>query len=448
MSFVFPRSFHEPVKVATSAVGHEITASDGRRYIDACGGAAVSCIGHGDPRVIGAITRQLSEMDYSHTSFFSSEPAEALAEFLVSRAPGMDMALFVSSGSEAVEAALKLSRQYFLEIGEPQRDHFVSRLQSYHGNTIGALSVGGNMARRRPYEPMLIEAVKYVSPCFAFRFKLPDESDDNYGQRLAAELRETLDRIGPSRVLAFVAETVAGATAGTVPPVRNYFRLIREICDEHNILLILDEVMCGLGRCGSLFTYEDEGIEPDMVVIAKGLGGGYQPIGAVLVNHRIAAAIRSGSGVLKHGHTYQAHPAACAGALAVQNIIEQDGLVERSRQMGEYLQAKLKSTFVDHPLVGDVRGRGLFQSIEFVMDRTTNAPPPAGLNLHALVKEAALEEGLMVYAMAGTVDGVSGAHVTVAPSYTAGKDELDTIVAKLACAVDAAAAVVRPAQWR
>src|SRR5688572_4561292 len=298
---------------------------------------------------------------------------EALADALIARAPkSFDKVYFVSGGSEALEAALKLARQYFVEKGEPQRAHVIGRRQSYHGNTLGALAVGGNQWRRKQFEPLLI-GTTHVSPCYAYRGKQAGESDSAYGERLANELEAEIKRLGGERVIAFVAETVVGATLGAVPPVPGYFKRVREICDRHGILLILDEVMCGMGRCGDLWAFGAEGVTPDLVTVAKGLGAGYQPIGATVVGSHIYDAIVGGSGAFQHGFTYVGHAAACAGALAVQKRLR-GGVLERVKPMGERLQKALRESFGEHPNVGDIRGRGLFWALELVEDRSTKKP--------------------------------------------------------------------------
>jgi adenosylmethionine-8-amino-7-oxononanoate aminotransferase len=400
----------------------------------------VSCLGHGHPAVIAAIREQAGRLAYAHTSFFSNEPMEALADFLVARAPGdLSRAYFVSGGSEAVEASLKIARQYFVERGEPGRAKFIARRQSYHGNTLGALAIGGNEPRRKQYAPLLVD-VPRIGPCFEYRERRGGESLEAYGQRAADELEAKLLEVGPSSVIGFVAETVVGATSGAVTAAPGYFRRIREICDRHGVLLILDEVMSGMGRTGTLFACEQEGVAPDIVAIAKGLGGGYQPIGAMLVSERIAGAIRSGSGAFQHGHTYLGHPIACAAALAVQQVIEKDRLLPGVLRKGEYLRARLRETLGGHPFVGDIRGRGLFIGIELVRDRASKAPFDPALRLHARIKKEAMSRGLLVYPSGGTIDGTLGDHVLVAPPYIVGEAQLDEIAATLVQAIDAAAA--------
>ncbi|HZD26093.1 MAG TPA: aspartate aminotransferase family protein [Alphaproteobacteria bacterium] len=442
MSHVFHRHTETALPVVDRGEGIHIYDRDGRRYIDATGGAAVSCLGHGHPAVTAAIKAQLDRIAFAHTAFFTNEAAETLADRLVAKAPaGIDRVYYVSGGSEAIEAALKLARQYFLEIGQPQRQHFIARWQSYHGNTLGALAVGGNVWRRKPFEPLLMQTT-HISPCFAYRGRLPEESEEAYGLRVAGELEAAIQALGPDSVAAFVAETVVGATAGAVTAVPGYFKRVREICDRHGVLLILDEVMCGMGRTGSLFACEQEGVAPDIIAVAKGLGAGYQPIGAMLVQGRIFEAIRAGSGFFQHGHTYMAHPAACAAALAVQDAIEGDNLLDNVRRQGSHLQAALQDRFGNHRHVGDIRGRGLFQAIELVADRTVKTPFDPALQLHAKIKRAAMARGLMCYPMGGTVDGRQGDHVLLAPPFIVEAGQVEEIVALLGEAVDAALAEI------
>ncbi|RQW71196.1 aspartate aminotransferase family protein [Halomonas sp. YLB-10] len=438
MSRVFHRHLKASYPTAVAGDGPYLIDAAGKRYLDACGGAAVSCLGHSDPEVQAAISEQVKRMAYAHSSFFTSEPMEALADFLVDRAPqGIGSVYFVSGGSEAVEAALKMARQYFLEIGQPERTQVIARRQSYHGNTLGALATGGNAWRRRPFEPLLADTT-HVSPCYAYRGQRADESAEAYGERLAVELEDTIERLGPRRVMAFVAEPVVGATLGAVPAVPGYFRRVREICDRHGILLILDEVMCGMGRTGRLFACEQEGVSPDLLTVAKGLGGGYQPIGATLASARIRDTIAEGTGFFQHGHTYIGHATACAAALAVQRAVEQRGLLEQVRARGEALRARLEQRFGDHPHVGDIRGRGLFLGLELVADRASQEPFDPDQRLNAAVKAAAMDQGLMCYPAGGTLDGRRGDHVLLAPPYIVEEDHLDEIVDKLDAALQQA----------
>lgn len=437
---VLHRSLRRAPPVAVGGQGLVLRDAQGHEFLDASGGAAVSCLGHGHPDVQAAMHEQIDRLAYAHTSFFTTEVAEALANRLIATAPtGMSHAYFVSGGSEAVEAALKMARQYFLEIGQPERKHFIARRQSYHGNTLGALAVGGNAWRRQQFAPLLID-VTHVAPCYPYRDQRADESPEQYGQRLASELDETIQRLGPRSVLAFVAETVGGATAGVLLPVPGYLKAVREVCDRHGVLLILDEVMCGMGRTGTLHACEQEGVVPDLMTIAKGLSGGYQPIGAVLAQGRIVEAMSAGSGFFQHGHTYLGHPVACAAALAVQRVIERDGLLARVQAGGAQLHALLQSAFGDHPHVGDIRGRGFFWGVELVQERASKAPFDPALRLHARIKAEAFARGLLVYPMGGTVDGRYGDHVLLAPPFIATDADLAEITGRLHAAIGAAIA--------
>jgi adenosylmethionine-8-amino-7-oxononanoate aminotransferase len=435
---VLHRSSLAQLPVAVSGKGCYLFDSTGKRYLDASGGAAVSCLGHGHPAVIEAIQKQASKLAYAHTSFFTNEPMEELATFLVDRAPGdLSKVYMVSGGSEGVEAALKLARQFFVETGQPQRERFISRRQSYHGNTLGALAVGGNEVRRRQFAPLLID-VEMIAPCYEYRERENDESSEAYGLRAANELESKLLEVGPETVIAFVAETVVGATLGAVPPAPGYFRRIREICDRFGILLILDEVMCGMGRTGTLFACEQDGFAPDIAIVAKGLGGGYQPIGAVLASADIVNAIRDGTGAFQHGHTYIGHPIACAAALAIQRAVEDGDLLSGVRTKGAQLKALLENTFADHPFVGDIRGRGLFIGVELVSDRATRSPFDHRRRVHATVKKEAMARGLMIYPSGGNADGINGDHVLIAPPFIAESAEFDFLAQQLRDAVNVA----------
>lgn len=437
-SRILHRRIHGDLPIAVGGRGIEIFDISGKAYIDASAGAAVSCLGHGHPAVTEAIKVQLERLAYAHTSFFTTDVAERLADHLIEHAPaGLSHVYFVSGGSEAIEAALKMARQYFVERGQPQRRHFIARRQSYHGNTLGALAVGGNLWRRQQFAPMLFES-HHVSPPYAYRELQEGETLEAYGQRLAAELENTIQRLGPETVIAFVAETVGGATQGctTAPP--GYFRQVREICDRYGVLLILDEVMCGMGRTGTLYACEQEGITPDLIAIAKGLGAGYQPIGAVLLSSDIYAAFRDGSGFFQHGHTYMGHPVACAAAFAVQETIQREKLLDNVRQQGERLERRLKERFANHHNVGDIRGRGLFWAVEYVRDRSTKAPFDPALAVHARVKQEAMARGLACYAMPGTIDGKFGDHNMLAPPFIVTSSDIDEIVERFGDAVDAA----------
>jgi len=435
---VLHRQLRGNYPLAVSASGCFIEDATGRRYLDASGGAAVSCLGHGHPDVLAAMHAQLDRIAYAHTSFFSTEVAEQLADTLVASAPaGISHVYLVSGGSEAMEAALKLARQYHVESGQPQRTRFIARRNSYHGNTLGALAVGGNAWRRRQFAPLLID-VEHVAPTYAYRDQRVGESDAAYCARLIAEVEDAFDRVDGDRVIAFVAETVGGATSGCLTAPAGYYRKLRELCDRHGALLILDEVMCGMGRTGTLHACEQEGIAPDLMAIAKGLGGGYQPIGAVLASRQLIDAIAGGSGFFQHGHTYIGHPMACAAALAVQRVLARDRLVERCLVQGEALAARLDAAFAAHPHVGDIRGRGLFRALELVADRDSKAPFDPSRKIAARVRAEAMAAGLLCYPMSGTLDGHLGDHVLLAPPFIVADDELDLLVDRLGRAIDAA----------
>lgn len=431
MSHVFPRHTKVQPPTAIRGEGVYLYDADGKQYFDGSGGAAVSCLGHGDRDVIAAAKAQLDVLAFAHTGFFTSEPAEALADLLVKHAPGdIDRVYLVSGGSEAMESALKLARQYFLEIGEPSRHRVIARRQSYHGNTLGALATGGNMWRREPFSPLMVET-SHIAPSYEYRDQLPDEDARAYGLRVANELETEILRLGPDNVMAFVAEPVVGATLGAVPPAPGYFQRIREICDQYGVLLILDEVMCGMGRTGTLFACEQDGVNPDITAIAKGLGAGYQPIGAMLCSAQIYDAIENGSGFFQHGHTYLGHPVACAAALAVVTKLTDPAMMPRVREMGEKLQNALQAAFGQHPHIGDIRGRGLFRGIEIVEDRESKMPFAPERTIHKALKRATFEAGLVCYPMGGTIDGQRGDHILLAPPFILNDDHIDEIVSKL-----------------
>jgi len=431
MSHIFPRHSQLNPPTAVRGDGCYLFDDTGKRYFDGSGGAAVSCLGHGDREIIDAIKAQVDQLAFAHTGFFTSEPAEQLADLLIEHAPdGIERVYLVSGGSEATEAAIKLARQYHVENGQPQRRHLIARQQSYHGNTIGALSAGGNAWRRAQFAPILID-VTHISPCYEYALRRDDETLHAYGQRAAQELEDEILRLGPDTVMAFMAEPVVGATLGAVPAVEGYFKRIREICDQYGVLLILDEVMCGMGRTGHLFACEAEGISPDILCIAKGLGAGYQPIGAMLCSGEIYDTIADGTGFFQHGHTYLAHPVAAAAGLAVVQAILDRGLVGQVREMGDKLQSALVSAFGQHPNIGDIRGRGLFWGLEIVEDRETKKPFDPSLTVAAKFKKTAFAEGLVCYPMSGTRDGKYGDHVMLAPPFIISDAQINELVGLL-----------------
>jgi hypothetical protein len=441
MSRVFYRHTRSEPPVAVRGEGVYIIDADGKRYLDASGGAAVSSLGHDHPRIVAAVKAQLDSLAFAHTGFFTSQPAERLADALIAQAPeGLARVYFVSGGSEAVEASLKIARQYFLERGEPERRRFIARRQSYHGNTLGALSVGGNRWRREPFAPLLTEA-HHIAPCYAYRDAQDHESEEDYGVRVANELEEKIAELGAKTVIGFICEPVAGATLGAVPAVPGYLARIRAICDAHGLLLIFDEVMCGMGRTGHMYACQRDGVSPDLLVVAKGLGAGYQPIGAMLVSEGIYSTIAEGSGLFQHGHTYMGHPAACAAGVAVQEVIRDQDLLARVHQQGEKLFQALTERFGNHAHVGDIRGRGLFLGLELVAERTSKEPFEPQRRVHARIKQQALDRGLICYPMGGTVDGVRGDHVLLAPPFIINDQHIEELVDKLGQSVDAAIAM-------
>ncbi len=436
MSHVFPRHTKAKLPIAAGGDGCYLIDADGNRYLD-CGDAAVSCLGHSNRAVIEAVQQQVEQIAFAHSGFMTSEPAEELAELLIQHTPGdLDRVYFVSGGSEATEAAIKLARQYFLEIGQPERRHVIARRQSYHGNTLGALSAGGNAWRRAQFAPMLIE-MTHISACYEYAEKPAEESRFDYGQRVANELEQEILRLGPETIMAFMAEPVVGATLGAVPAVEGYFKRIREICDQYGVLLILDEVMCGMGRTGHLFACDHDGVAPDILCIAKGLGAGYQPIGAMLCTDKIYDAIQHGSGFFQHGHTYIGHPVATAAALEVVRELTSRDLPARAGAMGAKLQSALEAAFGQHAHVGDIRGRGLFRGIELVADRESKTPFDPALGVAAKIKKAAMAEGLICYPMSGTRDGKAGDHILLAPPFIIEEEQIGELVAKLGRAIAA-----------
>jgi len=433
-SSVLHRALNRAYPHAVSGKGTFLYDDAGKEYLDASGGAAVSALGHGHPRVIAAVKAQLDTLAYAHSAFFTTDPAEELADWLAQRAPaGFGRIMFVSGGSEAVEAAIKMARQVHYERGETRRTHFIARRQSYHGNTLGALALGHHPARRAPYEGLVSQfPVSHIAPCYAYRRQRGDETAEDYGLRAAAELEAEILRVGAENVAAFVAETVSGSTLGAVPPAPGYLAHIRRICDKYGVFLILDEVMSGMGRTGHLFACAQDGVSPDFIAVAKGIGAGYQPIGAMLAREQHARTLAEGSGAMAHGHTYMAHAAACAGALTVQKIIEEENILARVRATGKRLEEMLNDRFGEHPNVGDVRGRGLFLALEFVADRNSKTPLEPRRKVAATLKDVAMANGLICYPASGTADGVAGDHVLLAPPFTISEDEVGLLVERLA----------------
>lgn len=411
-----------------SASGCYVTLACGHTVLDA---GAVTIVDHGSPVVLEAVMKQMKEVSYTHTLFHRSKVAEDLAHLLVGKAPfGLSKAYFVSSGSEAMDAAMKLAIQYHIGNGQPQRQHFVSRKQSYHGNTIGAMSISSNNARKGPNGKSLqLNNVSFVElPC-TYRGKWDKESTADFTTRLIEDLNTEFQRIGPDKVAAFVAETVGGSTSGCVVSPPGYFEQVRALCDRYGILLILDEVMCGSGRTGTYFAFEAEGtVKPDLVTLGKGLAGGYAPISALLVRGSLYEKMEESVGGFAHGHTYQAHPVSCAAALAVQRLVRQPSILAGCVLKGLKLGCSLRTTFQDLKYVGDIRGRGLFWALEFVRDKVTKQPFDSKEGFGVRVAKAAYSRGLALCSGKGTADGYVGDHVLLGPPLTISEGELEQIV--------------------
>jgi adenosylmethionine-8-amino-7-oxononanoate aminotransferase len=429
------RVMHTPpqqaLPTAVRGEGVYLVDAHGKRYLDASGGTAVSCLGHAHPDVLAAMHGQIDQLAYAPADIFTTDIAAQLADQLVRTAPqGMSQACFALSGSEAVEAAIQIAREYVVAIGQPQRQHVIARRHSDHGHTLGTLAIGGNPWRREPFAPLLMPAT-HLSPCYPYRDLADGETPELYGLRLARELEETILRLGTDRVMAFVAETVGGTAAGVQPPVPGYFQAVHAVCQRYGVLLILDEVLCGLGRSGRLHACLQEGVVPDLLVVGHGLGGGYQPLSALLVHRRLAQAVPAESGVFQQGRTPLGHAVACAAALTVQQVIERDRLLDQVMARGEYLQRQLHQRWARHPHIGDIRGRGLFWGIELVRDRARKTPFEASRPLHTRLQRQALAQGLMVRAVSGTADGQQGHHVVLAPPFIISEREIDQLVDRL-----------------
>jgi len=405
--------------------------ADGKQYLDGSGGAAISCLGHGNRVVIDAIKTQAEKLAFAHTMFFTNHPQEKLAARLVERFGHDDARVyFLSGGSEANETAIKLARQYWLSQGCDQKHLVISRRQSYHGNTLGALSASGNEARRKVYGPLLHDWSK-IDPCYEYRYRGSDESAHDYGARAAQSLEDAILSDGAENVSAFIAEPIVGATLGAVPAVEGYFKAIREICDRHRVILIMDEVMAGCGRSGNYFAFQQEDITPDIVTVAKGLGGGYQPIGAVITQGFIHNGIVEAFGSFAHGHSYVGHATVAAAGLAVMRVLDDENLLEKVKTTGQSLRNCLQEAFGEHPHVGDIRGRGLLVGIELVEDRDTKTGIRKALGLPPAIRNAAMENGLICYPGGGTADGGDGAHILLAPPFIYQPQHIDELVEKL-----------------
>lgn len=436
MTHILHRRTDRAYPTAVTGDGPYLIDADGRDYLDASGGAAVSCLGHSRQDVVEAIKHQLDRLAFAHTAFFTNDPSEALAEHLTRSAPGdLNYVYFVSGGSEANETALKLARQYMWETGERQRVNVIARRQSYHGNTLGALAMSGNPGRRRIYDGILAKNVSFAAPCYPYRYQRADESEEAYGHRAADDVESAILAAGPETVYAFICEPVVGASLGAVPAVDGYLRRIRDICDRYGIIMILDEVMCGMGRTGTRYACEVDQVQPDILTCAKGLGAGYQPIGATLLTERIYDAVRVGSGAFQHGFTYVGHPTSCAAALAVQRAIDADDLLANVRHQGGLLKRALEQHLCDHPNVGNIRGRGLFLGIELVAERETQAPFEPEARVSASIASRAFEAGLICYPGSGCADGQRGDQILLAPPFIINDNHRDVIVDRIVHAI-------------
>lgn len=447
MSHVFQRYMRKPYPVAVAGDGPYIIDRDGRRYLDAASGAGVSSLGYSDAAVADAIARQARQLAYVYNAYFTTEPAEQLAQALVEMTPaGLDWVFFGSGGSESMDGALKMALQFHIDNGQPSRRRFIARRQSYHGCALGGLAVSGNVIRRMLFEDVLMPA-EFVSPCYAYREQRAGESDADYVRRLALELEQTILRVGPHTVAAFVAEPVVGATNGAVPALPGYFKAVKAVLDRYGILLIADEILTGSGRTGTYLSIEQDGVTPDLVTLAKGLGAGYLPISAILVSGRIFDTLADRRGYFIHGHTYNASATPCAAALAVITQIRERGLLERVQVQGARLRGALAQRLGAHPHVGDIRGRGLLLGLELVRDRETKSTFDPTRMLWAGVQQQAMQRGLICYPMGGTADGMNGDHILLAPPFIIDDGHIEEIVDKLAQSIDAAVATL-PAEAR
>lgn len=447
MSHVFQRYMRKPYPVAVAGDGPYIIDRDGRRYLDAASGAGVSSLGYSDAAVADAIARQARQLAYVYNAYFTTEPAEKLAQALVEMTPaGLDWVFFGSGGSESMDGALKMALQFHIDNGQPSRRRFIARRQSYHGCALGGLAVSGNVIRRMLFEDVLMPA-EFVSPCYAYREQRAGESDPDYVRRLAQELEQTILRVGPHTVAAFVAEPVVGATNGAVPALPGYFKAVKAVLDRYGILFIADEILTGSGRTGTYLSIEQDGVTPDLVTLAKGLGAGYLPISAILVSGRIFDTLADRRGYFIHGHTYNASATPCAAALAVITQIRERGLLERVQVQGARLRGALAQRLGAHPHVGDIRGRGLLLGLELVRDRETKSTFEPTRMLWAGVQQQAMQRGLICYPMGGTADGMNGDHILLAPPFIIDDGHIEEIVDKLAQSIDAAVATL-PAEAR
>jgi adenosylmethionine-8-amino-7-oxononanoate aminotransferase len=435
-SALFPRNFRKDYLVAVRGEGCWIVDQSGRRFLDASGQAAVISIGHGIPEIGEAVAEQSAQIAFAHTTQFHSDPAEKLAHRLLALAPpnfrSGGRVYFTSGGSEATETAIKLVRQFHLESGQPARHRVVSRRQSYHGSTLGAMTVSGNVARRAPYQPLLAEW-GHIAPCFCYHCPF-DKKFPECAIACADDLDNFINKSDAASVAAFIFEPVVGATFGAAAPPDGYAQRIAEICRNHGILLIADEIMSGMGRTGKAFAIQHWNVEADIILVGKGIASGYVPLGAVLVAPRVVDAFERGSGAFQHGFTYQAHPVTTAAANAVLDYIESHKLFERVQPAAETLRAQL-SELTSHPHVGEIRGLGLLLAIEFVKNKSTREPFPKEQNIAERIRQAALDQNVLTYPTQGCVDGINGDHILLAPPFIISQSESAQIARALRSAL-------------
>lgn len=427
MTALFPRNFKKSFPIAARGEGSWIISSEGERYLDASGQAAVVSIGHGVRSVADAMAAQASQIAFAHTTQFHSESAEKLAARLLALAPpnfANGRVYFTSGGSEATETAIKLARQFHLESGAPDKFRVVSRRQSYHGSTLGAMSVSGNLARRAPYAPLLPEW-GHIAPCFCYHCPF-EKTFPACDVACADDLDSFLATNDAATVSAFIFEPIVGATLGAAAPPDGYAQRIAEICRKHNILLIADEIMTGMGRTGKAFAVQHWNLEPDLILVGKGIASGYAPLGAVLVSERVADVFAKGSGAFQHGFTYQAHPVSTAAGNAVLDVLERQNLFARVEAVARQLREDL-SPLEAHPNVGEIRGLGLLLGVEFVKNKSTREPFPKEQNIAEKIRRAMLQENVLSYPTQGCVDGLRGDHILLAPPFILTAEESQLI---------------------
>jgi adenosylmethionine-8-amino-7-oxononanoate aminotransferase len=428
-------------KIATWEVGQELPKvaygrgcyvfdSDGKSYIDGSGGPSVFSLGHSHPEVNEAIKAQLDKIAHGYRYTFTSDPLEELTAMVAeSCGGGLKHMTFCSSGSEAIESCLKIALQYHVAMGKPERCRFIARERSWHGNTLGALSISGFLDRRSAFEGALAPA-SLISPVNTYRPPAGIAPED-VAEYCANELVQEIRRLGPDKVAAFIFEPIVGAAGGCVPAPPGYAQRIREICDRHGVLMIADEVMCGAGRSGTWRALQHDGVEPDIMSVAKGLAGGYVPLSAAIYHEKLRGPMYARHGGLLTGHTFTGHTLACAAAVAVQKIVRRDGLLEKVRENGILLKRMLSDALGARPYVGDIRGRGYFLCVEIVRDRGTKEPYPRDRMIHQRLSQQAFANGLICYPVGGNVDGKRGDIIILSPPYIATREELGEIVDKL-----------------